>query len=242
MIVLFTDFSLNGPYVGQMKSVIKAKSNNATIIDLMHDVPEYNIQAAAYLLASLVPAFENNTVFLAVIDPGVGSTQRKPCVIRTQHQWFVGPDNGLFNRVVLDSEKYQAWEIDWLPEQLSDSFHGRDLFAPVAAQIESSQHFKGVPYPLQVEEVNWPGSLYKVIYIDHFGNVITGVRASSVSTSDCFCINERRLGYARTFSEASTGTPFWYINSNNMVEFSVNQGRADQILESEIGNTFRRDH
>ena len=238
MIVLFTDFSLNGPYVGQMKSVIKAKSNNAIIIDLMHDAPAYNIQAAAYLLASVTHSFDINTVFLAVVDPGVGTTQRNACVIKTENYWFVGPDNGLFNRVVLDSATYQVWEIDWQPEYLSDTFHGRDLFAPVAAQLESSQCFDGITYQMHIDEDNWPDSHFKVIYCDNFGNVMTGVKASAVTKSDCFCINGYRLCYARTFSEASVGHAFWYINSNNMVEFAVYKGRADQVLDIRIGNKF----
>jgi len=241
MIVLYTDFSVNGPYVGQMKSVIKANKQNVNIIDLMHDVPEYNIQAAAYLLASLIHSFEKNTVFLAVVDPGVGSTQRKPCVIKTKDHWFVGPDNGLFNRVVMDSASYHCWEIDWQPNSLSDSFHGRDLFAPVAAQIENSQCFEGIPYQLLIDEDDWPESLFKVIYCDNFANVMTGVKANSVAKSDSFSINGHKLSYARIFSEVPEGQAFWYINSNGLVEFSVNKGRAEQILHIEIGNGFTLD-
>lgn len=241
MIVLYTDFSVNGPYVGQMKSVIKANNQNIIIIDLMHDVPEFNIQAAAYLLASLTHSFEKNSVFLAVVDPGVGTIQRKPCVIKTKDHWFVGPDNGLFNRVVMDSASYQCWEVDWQPNSLSDSFHGRDLFAPVAVQIENSQSFEGVPYQLLVDEDDWPESLFKVIYCDNFGNVMTGVKANTVSKSDSFSINGHKLNYARTFSEVPEGQAFWYINSNSLVEFSVNKGRAEQILNIKIGNTFVMD-
>lgn len=238
MIVLYTDFSLNGPYVGQMKAVINDSSAKSVVIDLMHDAPKFNIRAAAYLLASIIHTFPKNSVFLAVVDPGVGSLGRKPCVVKTDNAWFVGPDNGLFNRVVLESEGYKIWEIDIHGKNVSESFHGRDVFAAIAAQIDQHPVFDGIAYTPAINNDDWPESLFEVIYSDHFGNVMTGVKAISLSTSDIICINGHQLTFARTFSEVPVGDAFWYVNSNAMIEFSVNQGRADLLLNVAIGNTF----
>ena len=150
MIVLFTDFGWQGPYVGQMKAVLAQQAPDQTVIDLMHDAPVFNSRAAAYLLASLVEPFPKDTVFLAVVDPGVGSGERRPCVLQADGRWYVGPDNGLFNVIAKQSAEYTAWVIDWQPDSLSDSFHGRDLFAPVAAQLASGQ--------LPADDGNQPGA------------------------------------------------------------------------------------
>ena len=128
MIVLFTDFGVTGPYVGQMKSVLCQQASTIPVIDLMHDAPTFDPQAAAYLLASLVSEFPHDSVFLCVVDPGVGS-DRRPLIAKINERWFVGPDNGLFNivaRHALDISKMKWWEITWQPERLSASFHGRD--------------------------------------------------------------------------------------------------------------------
>lgn len=238
MIVLFTDFSLKGPYVGQMKAVINHKSPNSVVIDLMHDVPTFAIQPASYLLASLVQTLPKNSVFLAVIDPGVGSTERKGCVIKTDHAWFIGPDNGLFDRIMMESNNFKIWEINKPDGFISNTFHGRDIFAPVAAQIDQDNIYNAKSYTKKLNKSDWPDSLQQVIYCDHYGNVMTGVKANSISTSDLVEINDHQLKYARTFSEVPQGQLFWYINSNQMLEFSVNQGRADQLLKSVIGNPF----
>ncbi len=141
MIVLFTDFGWQGPYVGQMKAVLAKQAPREPLIDLMHDVPTFNPRAAAYLLASLIDPFPPDTVFLTVVDPGVGSQLRSPCVMKAAGRWYVGPDNGLFNVIAKQAASYMAWEIDWRPDTLSDSFHGRDLFAPVAAQLARGAFF-----------------------------------------------------------------------------------------------------
>jgi len=139
MIALFTDFGWQGPYVGQIKAVLMQLASQQPVIDLMHDVPAFQPRAASYLLASLVKKFPVETVFLAVVDPGVGSRQRRPCVVSADGRWYVGPDNGLFNVIANQAAEYKVWEITWRPDALSDSFHGRDLFAPVAAQLANGQ-------------------------------------------------------------------------------------------------------
>lgn len=235
MIVLFTDFGWQGPYVGQMKAVLAQRAPREPVIDLMHDVPAFQPRAAAYLLASLVESFPPETVFLAVVDPGVGSQQRRPCAIKAAGRWYVGPDNGLFNVIVKQAADYLAWEIDWRPDSLSDSFHGRDLFAPVAAQLAGGELPAMTPTQLAHDPADWPPELAEVIYIDHFGNAMSGLRGQHVKPASKLWINNQLIPYARVFAEVPRGEPFWYINSNGLIEVAANQASAAQRLQIEIG-------
>jgi len=239
MIVLFTDFGVNGPYVGQMKSVLSQLSPESSVIDLMHDAPSFDVEASAYLLASLVGEFPDATIFVCVVDPGVGS-QRKPVVVKVGEQWFVGPDNGLFNVVVLQAQAthdVQWWCIDWMPRRLTSSFHGRDLFAPVAAMLANGEPVPGEPLLLEKKEkIQWPGDLPKIIYIDHFGNAFTGIRGDTLTTNQTIEINGYQFGWARTFADVNLGEGFWYVNSNGLVEIAVNQGRANLQFNLGVGD------
>jgi S-adenosylmethionine hydrolase len=240
MIVLYTDFGLNGPYVGQMKSVLAQMAPGEIVIDLMHDAPSFDPRASAYLLASLVSEFPENTVFLCVVDPGVGST-RKPVVFHVDGRWFVGPDNGLFDVIALHAATRKAdvkwWCIDWQPQRLSSSFHGRDLFAPVAAMLANGEPVPGEPLLLATKEkIQWLADLPAIIYIDFFGNSMTGIRADSISTSQTLVINGHRFNWARTFSDVNLGQGFWYENANGLVEIAVNQGRADLQYNLGVGD------
>lgn len=239
MIVLFTDFGWQGPYVGQMKAVLAQQAPAEVIIDLMHDAPAFNFRAAAYLLASLVAPFPEDTVIIAVVDPGVGSDKRRPCVVQADGRWYVGPDNGLFNIIAKQSTEYIAWVIDWQPESLSDSFHGRDLFAPVAAQLASGQLPALTETSLLINPDEWPRDLAEVIYLDSFGNAMTGLSGDRISKDATLVINNTRLKYSRVFAEAESGEPFWYVNSNGLVEISMNQAKAAQTLGLEVGTPLQ---
>jgi S-adenosylmethionine hydrolase len=235
MIVLFTDFGWQGPYVGQMKAVLKSSAPDVPVIDLMHDVPAFDAVAAAYLLAALVPQFPLDSIFVAVVDPGVGEPARRPYMVQVDGRWFVGPDNGLFNVIEARGSDVQRYEILWRPATLSTSFHGRDLFAPVAAML--SQWNMPDNNLLAQRELSINNDLYQVIYIDHFGNAMTGIQATSISTDKIISINGQALHFAETFSYAPEGQPFWYFNSCNLVELAVNKGNASKTLSLEIGDT-----
>ena len=134
MILLFTDFGTEGPYVGQMKAVLQAAAGPVPVVDLMHDAPAARPKPAAYLLAALLPALPRDAVVLAVVDPGVGGP-RDPLAARLDGRFLVGPDNGLFEPSAARAADAAWFRITWRPERLSASFHGRDLFAPVAARL-----------------------------------------------------------------------------------------------------------
>jgi S-adenosylmethionine hydrolase len=177
MIVLFTDFGLHGPYTGQMKAVLHQMAPGISIIDLFADAPAGNPKASAYLLAAYAQWFAAGTTFLCVVDPGVGGT-RPPVVVEADGRWYVGPGNGLFELTRRRAATTRSWDIDLKPQRLSASFHGRDLFAPVAAMLARGEPPPGRPRKDDVDRRrDWPDDLGEIVYVDHFGNAMTGLRA-----------------------------------------------------------------
>lgn len=236
MIALFTDFGLNGPYVGQMHAVLASLAPAETIVDLQHDVPRHDARAGAYLLASVLGPFPPGTVFLCVVDPGVGSPRRAMVVHAGEH-WFVGPDNGLFEIVARRAARCECREILWRPAQLSSTFHGRDLFAPVAASVALGTLPESGPARLTVPaDRPWPDELAEVIYIDAFGNAATGLLAAGAGPGMILHAGGRPLTYADTFSAVPLGQPFWYRNSCGLVGIAVNGGSAAADLGVRAGD------
>lgn len=239
MIVLFTDFGSDGPYVGQMKAVLAQQAPGIPVLDLLHCAPRFNISASAHLLAAYIASFPADSVVLAIVDPGVGDEQRKPVVVKIAGRWYVGPANGLFDvliaRAVKAQERVECWEITWRPENLSNSFHGRDLFAPVAARLAGGEAPPG-------ERIDWPvpeaatDDLFEIIFIDTFGNAITGVRAGNLESTAILGLGERAIQRANTFSDVAVGAPFFYENANGLVEIAVNQGSAARVFDLSIGD------
>ena len=236
MIVLFTDFGLEGPYIGQMQAVLHREAPGVPVVNLTADAPRFDPRASAYLLAAYTSAFPDDAVFLCVVDPGVGGA-RAPLVVQTGRSWYVGPDNGLLAVSARRAQDPRAWRITWRPTQLSASFHGRDLFSPVAATLG-----RGEPPPgekLACESLvgwDWPEDAAEAIYVDGFGNVMTGLRASALSQGASLKVAGRKLTRARTFSDVAPGEPFWYENANGLAEIAVNQGRADDSLGLAVGD------
>lgn len=235
MIVLVTDFGLEGPYVGQMKAVLLREAPRVPVIDLFADLPPFDAQGAAYLLAAYATEFPADAVFLCVVDPGVGGP-RRPLIVEADGRRFVGPDNGLFEIVRRRAQHTAAHEIRWRPEHLSASFHGRDLFAPVAARLARALTIETVQLPdAAVARPDWPDDLPRIIYVDRFGNAMTGLRAAIATDTATLVAGGRELDHARTFGEADEGEAFWYENANGLIEIAVNQGRADRALGLEPG-------
>jgi S-adenosyl-L-methionine hydrolase (adenosine-forming) len=235
LIVLFTDFGSQGPYTGQMKAVLHQMAPGIPVVDLFADAPVGNPKASAYLLAAYAAWFASGSVFVCVVDPGVGGT-RPAIILEADARWYVGPGNGLFELVQRRAVKRRSWDIEWKPERLSASFHGRDLFAPVAAMLA-----RGEPPPGRLRKddadrrADWPDDLSQVVYVDQFGNAITGLRAAMLPHNAKLSVASHVLERARTFSDRSPGTAFWYENSNGLAEIAVNQGRADRELGLWLG-------
>ena len=241
MIVTFTDFGASGPYLGQVRAVFHQSAPGVPVVDLVADAPACDSRSSAYLLAALARDFPAGTVFLAVVDPGVGG-DRLGLVLDLDGRKFVGPDNGLFEPAMRQAQSLRGWEIVWRPERLSATFHGRDLFAPIAARLAGgvAPGKAGCRPVAPTRRPDWPDDLAAVIYIDHYGNAITGTRAASLPPDALVAVGGRRLAAARTFGDVAPGAAFWYENSSGLVEFAVNGGRADAVLGIAIGCEFER--
>jgi hypothetical protein len=235
MIFLFTDFGLAGPYTGQMKAVLYARAPGVPVVDLFADAPAQHPKAAAYLLAAYSATLPPDSVFLSVVDPGVGG-ERPPVVLRADGRWFVGPGNGLFEIVCRRARLAEAWRIEWKPDRLSATFHGRDIFAPVAATMARGEPPPGTPLePSEIARPDWPDDLFEIVYIDHYGNAMAGARAAALAPEAWITVNGQPLPMARKFSDVPVGTAFWYENSNGLLEIAVNQGRAADRLRLAVG-------
>lgn len=235
MIFLFTDFGASGIYVGQVKAVLQEHAPTAAVIDLLHDVPAFNVEAGAHLLAALAGRIPAGSVTVAVVDPGVGGA-RKPIAVLADGRWFVGPDNGLVSVVAARAKKSETFAIGWQPENLSASFHGRDLFAPVAGMIAGGGRKAAKLKKAELAVGFGAGDLGEIIYVDHFGNLMTGMRASAVPRDRKLVINGRGIPFARVFSEVRQGEVFWYENSLGLVELAANSASAQQVLGFKPGN------
>src|SRR6201993_5297758 len=236
MMVLFTDFGLEGPYTGQMKAVLHRMAPHVPVIDLFADAPAGNPKASAYLLAAYAAWFPGGTIFLSVVDPSVGS-ERPAIILEADARWYVGPGNGLFELVQRRAGKTRSWDIDWNPERLSASFHGRDLFAPVAAMLARGEPPPGRPRTDETDRrADWPDDLCEIVYVDHFGNAMTGLRAAVLPPNARLAAAGHILERERTFSDRPPGSAFWYENSNGLAEIAINQGRADRDLGLAIGS------
>ena len=234
MIVLFTDYGLNGPYVGQIEAVLHAQAPAVKVINLLADAPRNNPKSCAYLLATYSRSFGEGNIFFCVIDPGVGSFEDSPIILKIDNRWYVGPDNGLFDILARGANKISSWEILWRPKQLSSSFHGRDLYAPVCAMLANGDTLEQREI-IWEDQHHWPDDLYQVIYIDHFGNCITGVRAGEIDASTRLKVAGRKIDAANTFSDVPAGETFWYENANGLVEIAINQGDAASQLNLKVG-------
>jgi S-adenosylmethionine hydrolase len=236
MIVLFTDFGLAGPYSGQVEAVLRQTAPGVPVIQLFADAPAGQPKPSSYLLAAYAAWFPAGTVLLCIVDPGVGSA-RRALIVEAEGRLYVGPDNGLFELVLRRAASPRSWEITWRPPALSASFHGRDLFAPVAGMLA-----RGEPPAAMAQSAtprgypDWPDDLAQIVYIDHYGNALTGLRGQCLTETARVAAGGRALAHAPSFAAVSGGQGFWYVNSNGLVEIAVNAGRADRVLGLAVGS------
>lgn len=239
MIVLFTDFGTGGPYTGQMKAVLAREAPGVPVVDLADDLPACQPEPAAYLLAAFAPAFPSGAVFVCVVDPGVGGA-RAPLALEAGGRRYVGPDNGLLALAARRAGSARWHAITWRPPRLSASFHGRDLFAPVAAMLARGEPVPGEPLDgAATVGADWPDDRAAIVYVDPYGNAMTGLRAAGLPGDAAIVAGGRRFERLRTFSDAAPGTAFWYENANGLAEVAVNQGRADRALSLRVGTPVR---
>ena len=237
-IALITDFGIGSPYVGQMRMVLadRCKEPQPSIVDLIADLPPFRPDLAAYLLPALIKGFTPNWLCLCVVDPGVGGS-RRPIILNVDGQWFIGPDNGLLAVIAKRANKAYCWQIPQ-QEAISATFHGRDLFAPQAARIANGNTPDWEQLDVgSLTGIDWPDELHKIVYVDHYGNMMTGVSASAIADQSEIILAGQRLKRARTFSDVRPGEAFWYQNAFGLVEIAVNQGNASQALGVGVGSS-----
>ncbi len=239
MIVLFTDFGPGGPYTGQLQAVFCQQAPGIPVVDLVSDVPAYNPAASACLLAALASGFPKGCVFLCVVDPGVGSPQRAPIVLYTGGRWYVGPDNGLFGQLDSGQADAACWEILWRPPELSNTFHGRDLFAPVAAALARGERPGGGDYRKRELPLFGKDSLPpQLIYLDHFGNAWSNLRAECLAPDARLQVAGQVFFHAGNYAAVVEGGCLWYVNSSGLVELAINQGNAARSHNLRVGLTL----
>jgi S-adenosylmethionine hydrolase len=255
-ICLFTDFGWDDPYVAQLKGVIVTLAPNARILDLTHTVAPYNVTEGSYLLSQSAEEFPAGTIFVAVVDPQVG-TERAPLLIETnQQKFFVGPDNGLFAQVIASEGLQRAWQLD-KPEffrngGLSHTFHGRDIFAPVAAHLAEGTDpdrmgtpLKTLDIPTAREPIFAGGQVEtEVVHIDRYGNVILNLRSGSEYAAKLkegtlirISIGRQNISapLVRTYGDVEKGRLLLLYGGSGLLEISVNQGSAARQLKVEPG-------
>jgi S-adenosylmethionine hydrolase len=236
MIFLFTDFGSADIYVGQVKAALACHAPDSRVIDLLHEVPNFNALAGAHLLAALHEHIPVGSVTMAVVDPGVGS-QRRPVAVNVDGRWYVGPDNGVLSVMAGRAGEFKVWRIDW-KEEISHSFHSRDLFAPIAAMLDKREWRSEVLTSIDQLDVMFDAAaLNEIIYIDHYGNAMTGMPASSFNDKAVLRFKDRKLCYARVFSEVEPGMLFWYRNSIGLIEIATNCANAAHQLGIRVGDT-----
>lgn len=239
LVVFFTDFGTDGPYVGQMRLAVGRNAPEVPVVNLMHDAPRFDPKASAYLLASLAARLPPRAVCVGVVDPGVGGA-RPGVIVEADGKVFVGPGNGLFEIVRRRATDSKVWILPDNPEA-SPSFHGRDIFAPAGARLAAGVTPEDLgARAASLEDLpgrDWPDDLAEIIYVDHYGNAMTGVRSATVPHSAELHVKSVTCQFARTFSEVGRGAAFWYENSNGLAEIAVNGGSARDDLGLHPGHS-----
>jgi S-adenosylmethionine hydrolase len=246
IITLLTDFGLSDPYVGIMKGVILSIHPEARLVDISHEIYPGAVRQAAILIEETYPFFPPGTIHLTVVDPGVGST-RRPIGLKARGQVFVGPDNGVFSALLSAPERgsvvHLTEEKFFLPA-LSHTFHGRDIFAPVAAHLARGVELLEMGSPvnnhvcldLPAVMINEQCLRGEVTRVDRFGNIITNIPAHTFESwmgGNRVLVTVGRLSLesiGRTFSDVARGSAVALVGSSGHLEIAVNLGRASDRL------------
>lgn len=253
IITLTSDFGLKDPYVAEMKAVILSISPKTKIVDITHRIEKFNIRMGAYTLAAACPYFPKGSIHVAVIDPGVG-TKRKAILMQTKNAYFIGPDNGVLALAAKGQGIKHIYRIEnakFMLPRISDTFHGRDIFAPTAAHLangtppsEFGPEIHRIVMPKYAKITKIKTTLMgEVIHIDGFGNIITNLREE-----DCELMGMKKtvnlklkdtrlkLKLCKAYSEVKAQQALVIIGSHNFLEISINQGNAAENLQIRVGD------
>jgi len=253
IVTLTTDFGLRDPYVAEMKAVILSISPNATLVDITHEIEKFNVRMGAYVLASASPYFPKGTIHVAVVDPSVG-TKRRPLLIQTEQSFLIGRDDGVLSVAARNQGIEHIYEITnykFIMPKISNTFHGRDIFAPVAAYLANET--KPTEFGPEIQKIVTPrfGEIVRkknmlvgeVLHIDSFGNIITNLgtqELKSMKTEAVVNIKLRKvrlkLKFLKAYGEAKPQEPLAIVGSHNFLEITINQGNAAEHFKARIGD------
>ncbi|MCX7983761.1 MAG: SAM-dependent chlorinase/fluorinase [Bacteroidetes bacterium] len=247
IIALLTDFGLNDHYVGVLKAVLLARNDSLVVVDISHTVEPGNTLEGAFLLWASYKYFPNGTIFVCVVDPGVGTDRRLLCM-QTEKYIFLAPDNGLLDWVRYEQRTSKVFALDFrkcktiLPGVISSTFHGRDILAPVAAALTQGYWINELCTKVALDSPLQPlciskntGSPPRVVHIDRFGNISTNIFLGTYEQG-VQCVKAITLGscrieqWVRTYGDAEGGTPVLLIGSCGVVEIAMNRKSAAREL------------
>jgi S-adenosylmethionine hydrolase len=246
IITLTTDFGSKDHYAGAMKGVILSINPRVTIADITHEIPPHDVFKAAFTLRNFYRYYPRRTIHVAIVDPGVGG-RRRAIALEADGHIFVGPDNGVFTFIYRESKPSRVHEIRSAKHTLSDislTFHGRDIFAPVAAHLSLGVSVEdlGKPLrkpkqlPLKEPSLRREEIIGEVIYIDSFGNLVTNIPARLVKPESRIRIGEWIIrGLSTSYSDVPKGKPLAIVGSSGFLELSLNQGRASDVVKVRDG-------
>jgi S-adenosylmethionine hydrolase len=258
VISLLTDFGLMDPYVAEMKAIILSICPSARIVDISHLVEKFNVRMGAFLLASTAPSFSPNAVHLAVVDPGVGSA-RRPITVETERSLFVGPDNGLLVPAAQQEKILHVYEVTnrtMMRENVSATFHGRDIFASIAAHLASGSSPKElgpeitnymIP-PYAQPKLDGKTVLCEISYVDGFGNIITNLRSEQISEFNInvskrliISVGKKRFSvrYVKTYSDLGENDFGLLVGSHGFLEIACREKSAAKRFAARNGMRVR---
>ncbi len=266
IITITTDFGTEDAYVPAMKGTMLSIAPAARLVDVTHEISPQDVMESAFVLQSTRPYFPSGTIHLVVVDPGVG-TERRAVALRQDDHWFVGPDNGLFPLLFDGAAPDAAVELDnpdaWRTPAPTNTFHGRDIFAPAAAHLAAGRALEDVGSPIdELEQLRWapPATSAeavegRVIHVDHFGNCITNIRRSTLTEAlgrdeasvaldslppvDGYVGSSRLKGIHPTYGAVAKGDPLLLFGSTGFLEIGVNEGSAAEFLDIRKGDSIQ---
>lgn len=255
VISLLTDFGQKDNFVGVIKGVILSINPNAKIVDICHEVKPHDILTGAFLLKSSFKYFPKGSLHLIVVDPGVGS-QRKKLLVKTNDYFFIAPDNGVLSPALKEQSPLKIIEItnkNYFLKPTSDTFHGRDIFAPTAAYLSKGEDFSKFGRPLSSFKalelpplkVTKRALIGEIIYIDHFGNLISNIDKNTLidfiqNKEFKICIKNKIINkLSHSYLEGIRREPLAIINSFNCLELAINSGSARDYLSVNKGTKIK---
>jgi len=256
IITFLTDFGMKDGYVAQMKGLLSSMVDSK-FVDITHDITPHDIREGAFILQNSVAYFPVGTVHIAVVDPGVGTT-RRGIIVATRSQVLIGPDNGLLMPAAHFLGDFIVYEISndrYKLDSISNTFHGRDIFSPVAAHIINgvpfeeigSRIFNFVDLNFDKGKISDRSASGKIIYIDRFGNIVTNIEGNLLrkileyDTKIAVFIGDKKqdITFVKSYNFVKKGHILATLNSNNLMEIAVNQGNATRKLGVELDDEIK---